>query len=350
MIHGGFWKAAYDLSLGRPLATSLVEHGWAAWNIEYRRVGNGGGAPATFDDVAAAIDALHDEGLPLDRVLGLGHSAGGHLATWAASRGRFPRWPTKVELTGVVSQAGVLDLAAAYDENLGSGAVVGLLGRPPGPDDAPLDPRRQIPLDVPVHCVHGSDDDTVPREPVRRSTSPPRALRARRRGSPRSRATTSSSSSPRRRCGHRPWRSSMDSDGLRIGRAVVVPDRELAERFSRSSGPGGQGVNTADSRVELSYDVARSPSLPETVRARMLARLEGRLVDGVVTVAASEHRTQLANRRAARDRLATLLTEAAAPPPRKRRPTKPSRAAKQRRLDEKKRRSQTKQGRAGRWD
>jgi ribosome-associated protein len=142
----------------------------------------------------------------------------------------------------------------------------------------------------------------------------------------------------------------MDSDGLRIGRAVVVPERELAERFSRSSGPGGQGVNTADSRVELSYDVARSPSLPETVRGRMLGRLEGRLVDGVVTVAASEHRTQLANRRAARDRLAALLTEAAAPPPRKRRPTKPSRAAKQRRLDEKKRRSQTKQGRAGRWD
>ena len=142
----------------------------------------------------------------------------------------------------------------------------------------------------------------------------------------------------------------MDSDGLRIGRAVVVPERELAERFSRSSGPGGQGVNTADSRVELSYDVARSPSLPETVRARMLARLEGRLVDGVVTVAASEHRTQLANRRAARDRMATLLTEAAAPPPRARRPTKPSRRAKQRRLDEKKRRSQTKQGRAGRWD
>jgi ribosome-associated protein len=142
----------------------------------------------------------------------------------------------------------------------------------------------------------------------------------------------------------------MDSDGLRIGRTVVVPERELAERFSRSSGPGGQGVNTADSRVELSYDVARSPSLPETVRARMLGRLEGRLVDGVVTVAASEHRTQLANRRAARDRMAALLTEAAAPPPRARRPTKPSRRAKQRRLDDKKRRSQTKQGRSGRWD
>jgi len=138
--------------------------------------------------------------------------------------------------------------------------------------------------------------------------------------------------------------------GLRIGRALVVPERELSERFSRSSGPGGQGVNTADSRVELSFDVARSPSLAETTRARMLARLEGRLVDGVITVAASEHRAQLANRRAARDRLATLLTEAAAPPPRKRRPTQPSRAVNQRRLDSKKRRGRTKQSRRGGWD
>ena len=138
--------------------------------------------------------------------------------------------------------------------------------------------------------------------------------------------------------------------GLRIGRALVVPERELSERFSRSSGPGGQGVNTADSRVELSFDIAGSPSLPETTRARMLARLEGRLVEGVITVAASEHRAQLANRRAARDRLATLLTEAVAPPPRKRRPTKPSRAAIQRRLDAKKRRGQTKRSRRGGWD
>jgi ribosome-associated protein len=142
----------------------------------------------------------------------------------------------------------------------------------------------------------------------------------------------------------------MEDGGLRIGRSVVVPDRELSERYSRSSGPGGQGVNTTDSRVELSFDVARSPSLPETTRARMLARLEGRLVDGVITVAASEHRAQLANRRAARERLAALLTEAAAAPPRKHRPTKPSRAAKQRRLDQKKRRSETKRGRQGRWD
>lgn len=139
-------------------------------------------------------------------------------------------------------------------------------------------------------------------------------------------------------------------EGLRVSRAIVVPERELSERFSRSSGPGGQGVNTADSRVELSFDVARSPSLPETTRARMLKRLEGRLVDGVVTVTASEHRAQLANRRAARERLEQVLAEAAAPPPRKRRPTKPSRAANQRRLDAKKRRGATKQGRQGRWD
>jgi acetyl esterase/lipase len=162
VIHGGFWKAAYDLSLGRPLAVSLAEHGWAAWNIEYRRVGDGGGDPVTFDDVAAAIDALRDQHLPLDRVLAVGHSAGGHLATWAASRGRFPRWPAKVELTGVVSQAGVLDLGAAYDDDLGGGAVGNLLGHRPGPDDAPLDPMAQVPLDVPVHCVHGTLDDTVP--------------------------------------------------------------------------------------------------------------------------------------------------------------------------------------------
>src|SRR3954447_19022719 len=162
VIHGGFWKAAYDLSLGRPLAASLADHGWAAWNIEYRRVGNGGGDPATFDDVAAAIDVLAARELPLDTVVALGHSAGGHLATWAASRGRFPRWRTTVELTGVVAQAGVLDLRAAYELDLGTGAVAGLLGHPPGHDDARLDPRRQVPLAVPVRCIHGRADDDVP--------------------------------------------------------------------------------------------------------------------------------------------------------------------------------------------
>lgn len=164
VIHGGFWKAAYDLSLGRPLAESLAAEGWTAWNLEYRRVGNGGGVPATLDDVAAGIDALADvDGLDLSTVLTLGHSAGGHLATWAAGRGRYERWrPARVQVTGVVSQAGVLDLRAAHRDGLGGGAVEAFLGRPPGPADDDVDPARQMPLDVPVVCVHGRDDAIVP--------------------------------------------------------------------------------------------------------------------------------------------------------------------------------------------
>ncbi|MEU5550754.1 alternative ribosome rescue aminoacyl-tRNA hydrolase ArfB [Micromonospora sp. NPDC047793] len=134
-------------------------------------------------------------------------------------------------------------------------------------------------------------------------------------------------------------------DGLRVTDRWSVPAGELRERFSRSSGPGGQGVNTTDSRVELSFDLAGSPSLPESLRTRALERLAGRLVDGVLTIAASEHRAQLANREAARERLAALLREAVAPPPPPRRPTRPSRAAKERRLAEKKRRSQRKRDR-----
>ncbi|MFI7433216.1 alternative ribosome rescue aminoacyl-tRNA hydrolase ArfB [Micromonospora haikouensis] len=134
-------------------------------------------------------------------------------------------------------------------------------------------------------------------------------------------------------------------DGLRVTDRLVVPAAELRERFSRSSGPGGQGVNTTDSRVELSFDVAGSPSLPEPLRARALDRLAGRLVDGVLTVAASEHRAQLANREAARERMAALLREAVAPPPPPRRPTRPSRGAKERRLADKKRQAQRKRDR-----
>jgi acetyl esterase/lipase len=164
VVHGGFWRARYDLSLGRPLAASLVREGWTAWNIEYRRVGNGGGWPATFDDVAAAIDALADvAGLDTSTVLTLGHSAGGHLAVWAAARGALEPWrPVRVPVTGAVSQAGVLDLVRAYDAALGAGAVEEFLGRPPGEDYAPVDPAQQVPLDAPVRCVHGSSDDIVP--------------------------------------------------------------------------------------------------------------------------------------------------------------------------------------------
>ncbi|BCJ58011.1 aminoacyl-tRNA hydrolase [Micromonospora endophytica] len=134
-------------------------------------------------------------------------------------------------------------------------------------------------------------------------------------------------------------------DGVRVTDGWVVPAAELRERFSRSSGPGGQGVNTADSRVELSFDLAGSASVPESLRARALDRLAGRLVDGVLTIAASEHRAQLANREAARERLAALLREAVAPPPPPRRPTRPSRGAKERRLADKKRQSQRKRDR-----
>ncbi|AVT32225.1 aminoacyl-tRNA hydrolase [Plantactinospora sp. BC1] len=132
---------------------------------------------------------------------------------------------------------------------------------------------------------------------------------------------------------------------LTIRPGLVIPEAELNWRFSRSSGPGGQGVNTTDSRAELSFDVANSTALPERLRARALDRLGGRLVDGVLTISASEHRAQLRNREAALARLAALLADAVAPPPPPRRPTKPSRGAKERRLAEKKRRSQLKQTR-----
>jgi ribosome-associated protein len=140
------------------------------------------------------------------------------------------------------------------------------------------------------------------------------------------------------------------ADDLVVTPSWTVPSSELSERFSRSSGPGGQGVNTADTRVELSFDIASSPSTPAYLQERLLARLEGRLVDGLLTIVASEHRTQLANRRAARDRMASVLRDAAAPPPPTRRPTRPSRAARARRVEEKRRRGETKRGRQGRFD
>ena len=129
---------------------------------------------------------------------------------------------------------------------------------------------------------------------------------------------------------------------LRVSRSIEIPERELRWRFSRSSGPGGQSVNTADSRVELSFDVSTSSALGPVQRSRALERLAGRLVDGVLTIAASEERSQLRNREAARERLARLLAEAVAPPPPKRRATKPSRRAVERRLEAKRLRGRTK--------
>lgn len=135
------------------------------------------------------------------------------------------------------------------------------------------------------------------------------------------------------------------AEDLRVNGWLVIPAGELSERFSRSSGPGGQSVNTTDSRVELSFDVERSPSLPDWARRRALARLATRLASGVLTVASSGERSQLMNREEARARLARILHEALAPPKPPRVPTKPSRAARERRLDDKRRRSQTKRNR-----
>ena len=130
--------------------------------------------------------------------------------------------------------------------------------------------------------------------------------------------------------------------GLRVDAGLTIPESELSWRFSRSSGPGGQGVNTADSRVELVWDAAHSAVLSPIQRERLLDHLSGRLVDGVLTIAASEHRAQLRNRDAARARLATIVAGALRPPPPSRRPTTPSRGAKERLLKAKKRRADLK--------
>lgn len=133
------------------------------------------------------------------------------------------------------------------------------------------------------------------------------------------------------------------------GRApVIVPAAELRWRFSRASGPGGQHVNTTDSRVELRFDLAASQALPPALKGRALRRLEGQLLEGWVVLVASEHRSQWQNRVAAQRRLATLLQEALQPPPPPRRPTRPTRGSVQRRLAAKKQRGAVKRQRGGR--
>lgn len=178
LIHGGFWLNAYAADLGRPLAADLVSKGIATWNLEYRRVGGGGGWPATFEDVAVGLDALATAGqqtaggrLDLDRVVAVGHSAGGQLAVWAAGRHHLPATAPGAapvqRLRGVVSQAGVLDLAAAAAQRLGGRSTQGLLGGTPEeyPDRYALaSPVRLVPIGVPVTCVHGDRDDLVPIE------------------------------------------------------------------------------------------------------------------------------------------------------------------------------------------
>ena len=182
VIHGGFWRARYDLSLGRPLAADLAARGYAAWNLEYRRALAGGGWPGTFEDLAAGIDLLATLPVDTSRVIAVGHSAGGHLAAWAAGRDKLPKGtpgapaggePSRaggsgrafVAVTGVVSQAGVLALADCARERVGGTAAIDLMGG--GPDELPeeyrlADPIAVVPLGVPVRCLHSRADGDVP--------------------------------------------------------------------------------------------------------------------------------------------------------------------------------------------
>ncbi|MEV6487629.1 alternative ribosome rescue aminoacyl-tRNA hydrolase ArfB [Actinoplanes sp. NPDC051633] len=134
-------------------------------------------------------------------------------------------------------------------------------------------------------------------------------------------------------------------DDVHVSDRLTIPAAELSWRFSRSSGPGGQGVNTTDSRVELSWDLAGSDLLPPALKERAAERLGNRLTNGILVVTASEHRSQLRNREAAAARLAGLVAGAIAAPPRTRRATRPSRGAVERRIADKKRRAQTKRNR-----
>jgi acetyl esterase/lipase len=182
-LHGGFWRAAFDRTHTGPLAESLASAGFAVCTPEYLRTGQpGGGWPGTFDDVAAAVDALPDlvaaaaaaagGRADLGRLVLAGHSAGGHLALWAAGRGGLPeggRWvPAAVAgVAGVVSLAGVCDLAACYRLGLGGDAAGALMGG--GPDQYPdryraADPMGLVPTGVPSRLVHGTADDRVPAE------------------------------------------------------------------------------------------------------------------------------------------------------------------------------------------
>jgi len=174
LVHGGFWRAAYDRSLMVPLAVDLVARGYAVWNLEYRRLGRpGGGWPGTFHDVAAGVDCLLNAAgaaaLDLASVVAVGHSAGGHLALWLAARPELPAGAPgagpRVRLRAAVSLAGVVDLRTADADSLGDGATAELLGG--GIDVRPdryavASPRARLPLGVPQLLVHGDADDVVP--------------------------------------------------------------------------------------------------------------------------------------------------------------------------------------------
>lgn len=169
VLHGGFWRSVYGMSLGAPLAVDLAARGFTVWNLEYRRVGNGGGWPGTLADVAAGIDLLARLDVDTAHVVAVGHSAGGHLSVWAAGRSALPGGAVgaapRVQVTGAVSQAGVLDLATAADTGVGGSAVTDFIGGSPArmPQRyAAADPIGQVPLAAPVLCLHSRADSAVP--------------------------------------------------------------------------------------------------------------------------------------------------------------------------------------------
>lgn len=170
VIHGGFWRSRYDAALGAPLAIDLADRGYVALNLEYRRVPDGGGYPQTLLDIAAGLDVLATvDDLDLSRVITIGHSAGGHLAVWAAGRSGLPAGSPGagpiVHVTGAISQAGVVALTKAAEEHVGNGAMQDLIGAQTGDHPerwAIADPLTRIPLDVPVRLLHARDDVDVP--------------------------------------------------------------------------------------------------------------------------------------------------------------------------------------------
>jgi acetyl esterase/lipase len=177
VVHGGYWKSEYGAELGAPLAADLASRGYPSWNIEYRRKGNGGGWPETFLDVASGIDLLRNVAksyeLDLSRVVALGHSAGGHLAVWAAGREKLPSGapgsasdsPNYLPLTAVVSQSGVLDLNEAARLRLDDDAVLNLLGFDKEEDPESfriVNPIEHLPIAASIFAVHTTEDDTVP--------------------------------------------------------------------------------------------------------------------------------------------------------------------------------------------
>ena len=199
LIHGGYWRARYDLTLMHGLAEDLARRGYAAWNIEYRRVGHrGGGWPGTFLDVARAIDYIRvlapQHQLDAQRVVPVGHSAGGHLAFWLAARHHIPadsllagssmaaregEQAAPLTLAGAVSLAGVLDLETAWRLHLSNDAVVELLGKkwPDAPERyAAASPAAMLPLGVPQILIHGTRDSSVPIEISRDYAAKAKAL------------------------------------------------------------------------------------------------------------------------------------------------------------------------------